>query len=72
MIDICATSKGSSFAIDDTGRLYRWGYNQVEETHCPIRNRFNTIINYQTDNLLYKSCNPASVGYLYFKIENHI
>lgn len=29
VVDICATSRGSSFAIDDDGRLYRWGYNQV-------------------------------------------
>jgi alpha-tubulin suppressor-like RCC1 family protein len=27
--DVCAESKGSSFAIDDKGKLYRWGYNQV-------------------------------------------
>lgn len=27
--EICATCKGSSFALDDKGKLYRWGYNQV-------------------------------------------
>jgi len=48
LTDICATSKGSSFAVDDRGRLYRWGYNQVEETHRPVFDRFNTVINYQT------------------------
>ena len=30
LVDICATSKGSSFAIDNKGKLYRWGLNQVD------------------------------------------
>ena len=30
IVDICCTSKGSSFAIDKEGKLYRWGFNQVD------------------------------------------
>jgi hypothetical protein len=61
--DICATSKGSSFAVDEVGKLYRWGYNQVEETHMPIFDRFKTISNYQTGSVLYKNCSPTYIGY---------
>lgn len=64
LVDICATSKGSSFAIDDKGKFYRWGYNQVEETHHSISDRFGSIINYQTDNILYKNSTPTYIGYL--------
>lgn len=60
--DICASSKGSSFAVDNTGSLYRWGFNQVDETHYPIKDRFKTIINYETNQLLYRTHTPAPVG----------
>ena len=46
IIDICATTKGASFAINDSGRLYRWGYNQVSDTIFPVIDRFGTTINY--------------------------
>ena len=62
VVDICATSKGSSFAIDNKGKLYRWGLNQVDETHFPIRDRFMTVTNYSTVDILYKICTPISVS----------
>lgn len=61
MVDICATSTGASFAIDDSGNLYRWGCYQIEATEYPIYDRFNTIINYQVGDTLYKSANPAPI-----------
>ena len=69
LTDVCATSKGSSFAIDNVGKMYRWGYNQVEETHCPIKDRFNSITNFTTASLLYKNCIPTLVGYFWQYLE---
>jgi alpha-tubulin suppressor-like RCC1 family protein len=62
IVDIKASECGASFALDETGNLYRWGLNQIEVTPYPIEDRFGTAINFTSNNILYKSPNPYKVG----------
>ena len=61
IVEVKATVYGASFSWDDEGNLYRWGYNQVDETTLPIKDRFNSIVNYTTDGIIYKSANQSKV-----------
>jgi hypothetical protein len=44
--DVVASYFGASFAIDEKGKAYRWGTNQIEASPNPIKDAYNNIINY--------------------------
>ena len=65
MVDVKATVCGASFSRDDRGNLYRWGWNQVDETVRPITDRFGSVVNYTTGEIIYKSSNQSKVRYIF-------
>ena len=64
--DVKATVNGASFAVNESGQLYRWGFNQVDSTESPIYDRFSSIVNYRVMPMYFKNCTPTRIGYTFY------
>lgn len=61
--DVIASYFGGSFAIDNEGRGYRWGTNQMQVTDYPVKDTYKNIINYEySETFLNKISTPQPLG----------